>query len=258
MFCCAMAFVANATAQQFPAKDSFRYEFHISTTAILSGGNLERVVSQNRLNGTIGFKQLEFVTENSYRYGKNFTRVVENDILTREYVRFFPRKKFYAFVLGTYEDNFKRSIKNRWQTGAGFAYNFYKKQRDFLRISVAGVYEQAGYKTDTFNISSYNGQSKIKETRGVVRLGGIHSVLQDHLIIRHDTWFMLGLRNSSNYRWHSLIGLQVPIYKGLAFKTDYDYSYESVTVNDKNPFGFPSSTFDWVLTFGLSYDIAAK
>lgn len=258
VYCCSVLFSLNALAQQVPVKDSVHYDLHISSTAVLSGGNLERIVSQNRLTGTIGGRHIQFVTENSYRYGKNFSRVVENDILTRGYIRIFPTSKLYAFVLGTYEDNFKRSIESRWQAGAGSAYNFYQKKREFFRVSIAVVYEQARYKVDTFNISSYNGQSKIDETRVAFRLGGIHGILQNRLVLRHDTWFMVGVKNKRNYRWHSLVGLQAPLYRGLSLKADYEYTYESLAIGSKSPFGFPSRTFDWVLTFGLSYDIGNK
>jgi hypothetical protein len=84
----------------------------------------------------------------------------------------------------------------------------------------------------------------------------VHTVLENHLVLRHDTWFMLGFKNTKNHRWHTLLGLQAPIYKGLAFKTDFDYTYESVAISGKNPFGFPSSTFDWVLSFGVSFDVS--
>jgi Protein of unknown function, DUF481 len=241
---------------QNQSRDTTRYDLHVASTFILSGGNLERSVTQNRLWGSVGNSKIELVTENSYRYGRNFTRVVENDLLTRNYIRFFPHNKLYGFVLGTYEDNFRRSIENRWQLGGGGAYNFYQKKRDFLRMSIAMVYDESKYKTDVFNITDYNGSENINETRGIIRFGGIQTILKNHLVLRHDTWVMLGLANSQNYRWHSLIGLQIPIYKGLAMKTDFDYSYESVTVGSNNPFGYPSSTSDWIFSFGFSYDVS--
>jgi Protein of unknown function, DUF481 len=238
--------------------DTIRFDVHLSSTAILSGGNLERTVSQNRLWGSVGNSRLQFVTENSYRYGKNFTRVVENDMLTRNYIRFFPDNKLYGFVLATYEDNFRRSIENRWQVGGGGAYNFYKRNRDFLKTSIAIAHEQADYKYNTFNLSEYNGNFNVKETRGIFRVGGLHTIANSHLSVRHDTWFMVGFNNTQNYRWHSLIGLQVAIYKGPALKTDFDYTYENLTISNNNPFGFPSSTNDWILSFGLSYDVSNK
>jgi hypothetical protein len=243
---------------QSQSKDTIDYDLHVSSTFILSGGNLERTVTQNRLWGSVGNRKWEFVTENSYRYGRNFTRVVENDLLTRNYIRFLPDNKLYGFILATYEDNFRRSIENRWQLGGGGAYNFYKKHRDFLRTSAALVYEEADYKFNTFNLSEYNGNFSIEETRGIIRMGGLHTILQNHLSIRHDTWFMLGFNNTQNYRWHSLIGIQASIYKGLAFKTDFDYTYENLTISNNNPFGFPSSTSDWIVSFGLSYDVSDK
>ncbi len=250
-----MVFYKNATAQNLTNKDSVHYEMHLSSTLILSAGNLKRVVTQNRLTGNVGNKLVQFVTENSYRYSKNFNRVVENDMLTRNYVRFLPNHNMYSLIIGSYENNFRRSIKYRWQLGGGGAYSFYKKKKDFLRTSLAIVYEQAKYKTDTFNIAGFNGNPVIKETRLVLRFGGIHNILDNHVTLRHDTWFMEGLQNSKNYRWHSIVGLQIPIYNGLAFKTDYEYTYESITVSNKNPFGYASNTYDWVLSFGLSYDI---
>lgn len=252
----ALVFESTAVAQDPSKSDTLRYDVHLSATAILSGGNLERTVSQNRLWGSVGKRHVQFVTENSYRYGRNFTRVVENDMLTRNYIRLFPDNKLYGFVLATYEDNFRRSIENRWQLGGGGAYTFYKKNRDFLRTSVAIVYEEADYKYNTFNLLEYNGNFSVEETRGIMRIGGLHTILKNHLSLRHDTWFMLGFTNTQNYRWHSLIGLQFSIYKGLAFKTDFDYTYENLTISDNNPFGFPSSTNDWILSFGLSYDVS--
>jgi hypothetical protein len=251
-----LAFVSTTVAQDALSRDTIRYDLHISATTILSGGNLERTVSQNRLLGSVGNQHIQFVTENSYRYGRNFTRIVENDMLTRNYIRLLPDNKFYGFILATYEDNFRRSIENRWQVGGGGAYSFYKKNRVFFRTSVAMVYEEADYKHNTFNRSEYNGNFSVKETRGIFRMGGFHTILRNHLSLRHDTWFMLGFNNSQNYRWHSLIGLQLSIYKGFAFKTDFDYTYENLTISDSNPFGFPSSTSDWILSFGISYDIS--
>jgi Protein of unknown function, DUF481 len=245
-------------AQDERRKDSIDFDLHLSATVILSGGNLERTVTQNRLWGSVGNNKLEFVTENSYRYGRNFNRVVENDLLSRNYIRFFPHHKLYGFVLAVYEDNFRRSIENRRQYGAGGAYNFFKNKKDFLRANITLAYEEAVYKIDSFNIAGFNGSKSITETRGIIRFGGHHTILQNHLVLRHDTWWMQGLRNSGNYRWHSLIGMQVPVYKGLAFRTEFDYTYESVTISNKNPFGFPSSKKDWVLSFGLSYDMTGR
>lgn len=66
---------------------------------------------------------------------------------------------------------------------------------------------------------------------------------------------MAGLSNTENYRWHTLLSLQVPVYMGLSFKTEYDYTYENLTISEKNPFGIPSSQGDWILSFGLTYDL---
>jgi Protein of unknown function, DUF481 len=250
------AATCTAKAQTAVKKDSsVQYDIHLSATAIFSGGNLQRTVTQNRFTGSAGNSLLQLVTENSYRYGRNFTRVVENDFLTRNYLRLQPGKKWYGFAMAAYENNYRRSIGRRLLAGAGTAYNFYRKEKDFLRISLAGAFETALYKADTFNISFYNGRYKIRETRAIIRFGGRHTLLPGRLVFTHDTWLMQGLRNTANRRWHSLLGVQVPVYKGLSFKTDFDYTAETVTVSAKNPFGYPSSSSDWVLSFGLSYDI---
>jgi Protein of unknown function, DUF481 len=243
-------------AQTTVKKDSsWQYDMHVSATALFSGGNLARTVTQNRLTASLGNRAVQFVTENSYRFGKNFTRVVENDFLTRNYVRLLPQKRLYAFLLGVYETNYRRSIQSRWQMGAGAAINFYRRGKDYLRFGFSGVYEKAHYKVGSFNLPEYNGSSQVEAVRAMVRLGGQHTVLDGHLVLKHDTWLMQGLQKANNYRWHSLLGLQIPVYKGLAFKTDYEYTYESLAISSNNPFGYPSSTGDWVLSFGLSYDI---
>lgn len=252
----AIATSCMAMGQATTKKDSsMQYDIHLSATALFSGGNLKRTVAQNRLSGTLSKGHLQLVTENSYRFGKNFTRVVENDFLTRNYFRVLLHKRFYGFLLAVYEDNYRRSIRSRWQWGAGGAISCYAKGKDYVRFSLAGVYEKAAYKVSSYNLSEFNGNSEVDETRVIARLGGQHTLLDGHLVIKHDTWLMQGLKKNNNYRWHSLLGLQIPIHKGLAFKTDYEYTFENLTISSNNPFGYPSSKDDWVLSFGLSYDI---
>jgi hypothetical protein len=245
-----------AVAQSFVPKDSsLQYDVHVSATALFSGGNLKRTVTQNRLTASLGIRRVQLVTENSYRFGKNFSRVVENDFLTRNYVRLLVHQRAWAFLLGVYENNYRRSITNRWQWGAGAVVTLYQKGKNYLRIGLAGVHEKAAYKVSTYNQAAFNGKNKVTETRVLARLGGQHTALAGRLVLKHDTWLMQGLQKANNYRWHSLLGLQLPVYKGFSFKTDYEYTYESLTISSNNPFGYPSSTGDWVLSFGLSYDI---
>lgn len=254
----ALVFAEQTSAQQLPGNhpDSLDYDLHLSSTVLLSGGNLSRVVSQNRLWGSVGNRLLQVVSENSYRFGKNGSRVVENDVLSRNYLRFFPKSRWYGYLLGTYEVNHRRSIENRWQLGLGSAYNFYQKtNRDFLRFGITVAQETARFKSDAYNLSGFDGTEKVNEPRAIFRFGGVHSVLGKHLVLRHDTWFMAGLKHSDNYRWHTLLGLQVPVYQGFSFKTELDYTYENLTISGKNPFGTPSSQDDWTLSFGVAYDL---
>jgi Protein of unknown function, DUF481 len=254
----AVVFVQKTAAQQpsAPRRDSLEYDLHLSATALFSGGNLARVVSQNRLWGSVGKRRVQFVTENSYRFGKNGSRVVEDDILSRNYLRLFVKKRWYVYALGWFEANYRRSIEGRWQLGGGVAYNFYEKpNRDFLRISLSAVQENARFRVGTYNLPGFEGQENVQEPRAMFRFGGVHSILAKHLVLRHDTWFMAGLKHRENYRWHTLLTLQVPVYHGFSFKADYDYTYENLTIRENNPFGTPSSQDDWVLSFGVTYDL---
>jgi hypothetical protein len=188
-------------AQTTVKRDSImQYELHLSSTALFSGGNLKRTVTQNRLMASLGNRSVQFVTENSYRFGKNFSRVVENDFLTRNYVRLLPQNRLYAFLLGVYETNYRRSIQSRWQMGAGAAINFYRRGKDYLRFGLSGVYEKARYKVSSFNLPAYNGSSQAEVARAMVRLGGQHTLLNGHLVLKHDTWLMQGLQKANNYR----------------------------------------------------------
>jgi hypothetical protein len=254
----ALFFLEKTTAQQAAGsrRDSVEYDLHLSATALFSGGNLARVVTQNRLWGSVGNRHIQLVSENSYRFGKNGSRVVEDDILSRNYLRFFPKNKCYVYLLGWLEANYRRSIESRWVLGGGTAYNFYQKpNRDFLRVGVAVVQENARFRVNAYNFPAFDGRENVREIRAMFRFGGIHTVLANHLMLRHDTWFMAGLGNTENYRWHTLLTLQIPVYKGFSFKTEYDYTYENLTIREKNPFGTPSSQDDWVLSFGVTYDL---
>lgn len=253
----AVFFGKTAAQQASPGsrRDSLEYDLHLSATALFSGGNLTRVVTQNRLWGSAGGRLVQVVTENSYRFGKNGSRVVEDDILSRNYLRFFPKSRWYGYLLGWFEANYRRSIESRWQLGGGTAYNFYQKKRDFLRCGVAFVQENARFRSATFNLEGFDGSQTVREPRVLFRFGGVHSVLGKRLVLRHDTWYMAGLRHSENYRWHTLLSLQVPVYQGFSFKTEYDYTFENLTISQNNPFGAPTSQADWILSFGVTYDL---
>jgi Protein of unknown function, DUF481 len=251
-----LACTVDAVAQTRTAHDTLRYAVHASSTSQFSGGNLDRVVTQNRLTGELGDDRLRFLTENAYRFGKNGTRVVENDLLTRNYLRVLPDQRLYYFAIGTYETNFRRSIDQRWQAGGGAAFSFFRKGLDFLRMSGAVVQEEARYAIDSFNLEAFNGSARVTEPRAILRFGGLHTLGKSRLALRHDTWYMIGLKDAENHRWHTLLSAQVPVHAGLSVKVEYEYTYESLVIQGRTPFGSATRPEDWLLAFGLSYDLA--
>lgn len=252
------ASTAGGQAPAAPAPTPVR-ELQLSATSLLSGGNLARIVVQGRLAASAAVGEWQGVTENAYRYGRNGSRVVEDDVLSRNYLRFRPGGAWYGYLLAVVEVNHRRSIERRSQLGAGAAWNLATgDDGDFLRAGLAVVHEATRFQVASFNLPAYDGNATVEEPRALLRFGGRHAVLERRLVLGHDSWYMAGLRRGDAPRAHSLLSLQVPVAEGVSVRGEYDYTYERLTISGVNPLGNPASRDDWVLSFGLGFELGRR
>jgi len=227
-------------------------QLNASATLLMTGGNVERLVLQSRFSSSVTWSDsVKVATENSYRLGRNRGRLVEDDLLSHNYVRGLPSRRVYPVLFGTAERNFRRSIPLRWQVGASAGWWWTRAADGWLRSSLGLAFEDTRFTVDRFNLRRFDGTPRVREIRVMARLGGLHRIAGRRLEIRHDHRVMLGTLDPGNARLHSVIGVLVPLHGGLSLRSEVDATYESLVIRDDNPFGIPTRTYDWVVSVGL-------
>ncbi len=237
--------------------DPITGELEASTTFLMTGGNVERLVSQSRATWALGVHdRFEWAAENSYRFGQNSGRVIENDLLSRHYLRGLPSHRVYPFALASAERNLRRSIDVRAQVGAGMAGWLLDGPGGWVRASLAVVGEHTRYGQERFNLGRYDGDDRVRQIRALGRLGGRHRLADGRLEVRHDHRVMVSAVDPANVALHSLLVLRAPLVGPLSLRGEVDTTYESLVVAGANPFGGPTRTYDWVVTVGI--DVVAR
>jgi hypothetical protein len=115
-----------------------------------------------------------------------------------------------------------------------------------LKVSLSGVYENTDFAKTTFNESQYNGNQSIQTWRSTFWLFGRHQLANRKLIFHYDFYAQPSVEQSDNLRWQAEVGLDIPLWKGVSFSSNFIYTYESIVTEKQK-------SQDSILTFGFSY-----
>ena len=116
----------------------------------------------------------------------------------------------------------------------------------FAAAALAGVYESTQFAGSTFNYAEYNGSDKIDTWRATFRLFGKHALAANRLRLYYEAYAQPSLENRNNFRWHTEVGLDFPVWKGLNINALLLYDHENVTISTVKQ-------NDLIATVGLSY-----
>jgi hypothetical protein len=232
---------------QINESDTLLIQSRFSLTGNWQSGNVEMLVFRGRAD--ISFapnSHFAFKTQNAYLYQEFFKRKADEDIFSRNFVYFNQTKKLYPFAYTFLTSNFRRKIDFRYFAGLGLGIHLWRKKNHLLKTALSGVYEQSNFTVVNFNKSEYNGQNQINTWRATAWVFGRHFLLNRKLFLHYEAYIQPSLEKNDNFRWQTEIGLDIPIWKGLNFTTNYIYTYESVVAER-------AKTDDSILTFGLVY-----
>jgi len=239
--------IGNAAVAQINESDTLSFQLKTSFTGNYQTGNLTVLTVRSRLDAAVKFSEnVVFKTQNSSLYQEFFNNKADNDIFSRNYLYYKPQNKIYPYAIAYVSSNYRRKVDLRYFAGLGLTYQPIKSKNNVLKISANALYEQSDFSVRIFNDAFYNGTPQIKVWRATAFVSGFSWLFERRLRLYYDAFWQPALDKISNYRAQVDIGIDFPIWKGLAFNALYTYSHENVVpINTK--------TTDNILTFGLSY-----
>lgn len=196
--------------------DTIRYRF--IGDGNFAKGNVNRSLMVLRAEVTFSGPVINIATNPRFTYGKQNGILAERDSYVDVFVDVFKKSKTYLFGLGALETSNLRKIDLRQMAGAGIGYRLVQNINNNLSLTNAILYESTDFQE----------KSLVKTIRNSFRVKGKHSVLQDKIRFNHITFLQPALNDFSNFRWNTIMSIELPINKWVTLRTSFENSYESV------------------------------
>lgn len=243
-----LALLAPPALAQLNESDTARFQVRVSLSGNAQRGNVEVLNLRGKLDFTFApSRVVVFKSQNSSLYQEFYSTKADNDLFSRNYLYIRPDRRVYPFAIGYVSANFRRKIDRRYFVGAGGTVHLLNTRPHVLKLSASAVYEATRFSSADFNNDAYDGSRRIALWRATVWLGGWYS-FHNRLRFYYDAFYQPALANACNYRWQADLGLDVPLWRGLAFTALYTYTHENVVVN-------PIRQDDSILTAGVSFNL---
>jgi hypothetical protein len=229
--------VAN-TANAQSANDTVRVNYQVSTDGNLSFGNVQRIVSTNRLDLTVRNSNFVLKENFSFIYGEAFKTVTERDYINRLQLDMFTRHTFFPMIYNRMETNLRRQIDFRFQTGAGIGVHAFNKPNNLLTLYLVGAFDNTQFVASdvSYQIARVGMSVDARQT-----------LPRTKIIITEVVYLMQGLNSGpSNYLAIGIARLAMRIHKHFSFTVNANYSYESIVTPTRENQNF-------ALTYGILY-----
>ncbi len=244
-----ITFISSFAFAQINESDTMRFQWRTTITGTLQKGNVEMFAIKGKSDLSVRLKRKwAFKTQNSLLYQEFFKQKADNDFFSRNYIYFQPEKVLYPYAIAYISTNFRRKIDYRYFAGFGGTVQVLRKENHVLKFAVNAIYESTFFKGSTYNFSEYDNSNSINVWRGTVYISGWHNILKNHLRILYNAYWQPSFSRLNNYRTQFDIGIDFPVWKGLAFNAFYSFTHENVVINR-------IKQSDGLLTFGLSYQL---
>lgn len=237
---------------QINESDTLRFQQFAALTGNAQTGNFKAFALRAKWDASVAPSDaLAFKTQNTYRYQSFFGRKVDNEFSNRNFVYWHQHRRVYPFAMAFLSGNFRRKIDFRYFAGAGLTWHMLRYPQHVVKWSLAGVYETTQFASATYNYSEYDGQADVSTWRATLRLFGKHQLAGRKLRLYYEAFAQPSLQQRNNFRWHTELGADFPIWKGLSLNALFGYDHENVTVRSVKQ-------NDLITTFGLSYASKVK
>jgi len=243
---------AQVAHAQLNESDTLKFQLRAAISGNYQKGNVEMLTLRSRLDAVSKLSEnLVFKTQNSTLYQSFFQRKADNDLFSRNYLYYNPQQRLYPYAIAYISANFRRKVDLRYFAGAGATVQAVRSKHTQLKFSANAVYEQSDFAANAYNDARYNGSSSIRLWRATAFVMGNSWLFQRRIRLFYDAYWQPALQQRSNYRTQFDLGIETPLWKGLALNALYTRTHENVV-----PLG--TQTTDSILTFGLSYALNRK
>ncbi|MBX2845700.1 MAG: DUF481 domain-containing protein, partial [Saprospiraceae bacterium] len=196
---------------QINESDTLKFKANLALTGVYQSGNVETLIYRAKSDLSIRpWEKWVYKTQNSYVYQEFGKEKADEDILSLNFVYFDPDQRIYPLVLSFISTNFRREIDLRYLLGAGATFKVVDADKDWLKVSLTSEYEQTEFAQADFNRNEYDGQATLDTFRGTIWINGQYKVLNEKLVISHESYYQPSLEDGRNYRWQGDLGLEVP------------------------------------------------
>ncbi len=244
--------LANPSIAQINESDTTRFQLRASVTGNYQEGNVNLFLVRGKLDVSLRLnKHIVFKSQNANLYQEFSNNKADNDIFSRNYLYLNPTKKWYPFIITYINTNFRRKIDYRYFTGIGGTYRLFNNVNNTIKISLSAVQEKTHFNTSTFNDDRYNGSNSIELCRSTLYLGGWYYVAKTKLRFYYDAYYQIAMNYASNYRSQIDVGIDFPVWKGLAFNSSFNFTHENIV-----PLGIEQQ--DKIVSLGCSYSLRKK
>lgn len=232
---------------QLNESDTASFQLRAGATGAWQKGNVDLLVLRGRLElVTNSNRAIVFKSQSNSLYQSFSGYKADNDINSRNYFYHQPFRRVYPFAMIYLQTNYRRQVDFRWFGGAGATWQFVQKPKTNMKISASMVYEETDFGDIQFNEGFYNGDNTISLWRATAYLAGWHRVLDNRLKLFYNAYWQPGLDEVTNSRAQIDVGLDFPVWKGLSFLVQYNFTYEQVVTTSVKQ-------HDRIFTFGISY-----
>ena len=220
---------------QLLEKDTTAWSSALAGSFFLSTGNVDRLL----LRADAAVKHLApgwgFSSEQTYQYGTFGAFQTENDLFSRNFLYYQPRKQVYPYAMLWLESNYRKRIDFRYQVGPGVSWNLLGSDKHRMKCSLTGTYERTHFAGNDFVNADPQSSAVIETLRLTGRIYGTHRLAGGKLLLLYEGWFQQSLRFRSNYRFHTHVVVQAPISRTVSLQSRLDYLYEHVVLRGVAP-----------------------
>ncbi|RMG64860.1 MAG: DUF481 domain-containing protein [Bacteroidetes bacterium] len=239
-------FVPFCLFAQVNSSDTLRLKAGLSVTGFWQGGNVQTVIFRTATDVSARpWEKVVFKTQNSYVYQAFGGTKADEDILSLNFLEFYPNRRVHPLLLGFVSSSFRRAIRLRSLLGAGVSLQVLNKEAAQLRLSVTTEYEQTDFTQANFNVDAYDGQAYLNTFRGTLWVQGKYQLAEKKVVLTHESYVQPSLQQGDNFRWQATVGASFPIWKYLSFTINYRHTFENIVIEGQHQ----EDTF---LTFGFT------
>ncbi len=239
----ALLLVSSPLFAQLNEADTTHWQYRLTATGIILGGNLNDFVASGRAELAHNAPQWGVFSGTSYAYKNREHEVIADDITSRTILYYGQRRRVYPFLLATAVKSLRRGIDFQYQVGPGLSYRLLADRHNFLRIGGAITYESSRYEGTAFD--NYTGMGHvINKTRLLTFVAGSQVLQGGRLRLVYELNWQPSLQ-TNNTRIVGLAGVELPVGRYVALRGNLEYIYENVVLANR-------STYDLLLTFGMT------